>query len=243
VARQTRGNRFDGAPQPCVVREPRKNATRSVAAKRVLTQPEISNNRLPLTDFEAGAVAAKIIAAYLKNNPVNTPLDLNDLSDSILDVLTGRAATNSGVNSSGPGRGKSTFRQWDLRAAIHAAKRPARRFPGSPSRAMARSRLMSRKTLPPSRGRKTNGTRCPSEAAVHPRVQGSARKAAPVLPSARLETHPVAGGARVSIIPGSLSSRTVREHNWASADRSRPICNGIGGSRNCRVLPAPVLSP
>src|SRR3954465_7100206 len=43
-------------------------------------------------------------------------------------------------------------------------------------------------------------------------------------------------GSRVSIIPGSLSSRTVREHNWASADRSRPICNGIGGSRNCRVL-------
>jgi hypothetical protein len=112
------------------VREPRKNATRSVAAKRVLTQGEISSNRLPLTDFEAGAVAAKIIAAYLKNNPVNTPLDLNDLSDSILDVLTGRAATNSGVNSSGPGRGKSTFRQRDVRAAIHASETAGKEVSG-----------------------------------------------------------------------------------------------------------------
>ena len=75
-----------------------------------------------VTELELRALTAKIIAAYLSKNPVDAPLDLNDLKTSVYDALAGcvGAAPRAVAHRA---RGKSTFRQRDVGAAIRASQK------------------------------------------------------------------------------------------------------------------------
>jgi len=80
---------------------------------------------------ELRALTAEIIAAYLLKNPIDSRLDLKALQASVYDALAECAKNHLAlVKSRRAPRGKSNFRQRDIRAAINATEKAGKEVSG-----------------------------------------------------------------------------------------------------------------